>query len=211
MRSTLIPAAIILIFAAQLPSQQPADTVDYAKQVQPIFNTCAACHIGPSASAGLHLDTAAGALAGSNAGMVIIPGNSKGSLLVQRISDTTGNQMPPSDCLPRIRSRSSPIGWIKARRSDAPAPHPAAAPARRDSASAPVTTIASAATERSYFEAYCFTCHSGPDAPMPAGDRQARHRACREERGEVGEGGAQAARRHDAARPGMPRPDAENL
>src|SRR3984885_15810298 len=98
MRSMLIPAASILFLAAQLFAQS-APTVDYAKQVQPIFNTCAACHIGPSASAGLHLDTAAGALAGSNAGRVIIPGNSKGSLLVQRIADTTGNQMPPSDML----------------------------------------------------------------------------------------------------------------
>src|ERR1700689_2671377 len=98
MRPTLIPAGILLIFAAQFPSQQ-SSTVDYAKQVQPIFNTCAACHIGPTASAGLHLDTAAGALSGSNSGRVIIPGNSKGSLLVQRISDTTGNQMPPSDML----------------------------------------------------------------------------------------------------------------
>src|SRR5580698_10132144 len=101
MRSTLIPAAaiIVAVFAAQLPSQQPAATVDYARQVQPIFNTCAACHIGSTASAGLKLDTPAGAMAGSSSGKVIIPGNSKDSILVKRITDTSGNQMPPSDML----------------------------------------------------------------------------------------------------------------
>jgi len=162
MRATLIPAAIILIFAAQLPSQQPAATVDYAKQVQPIFNTCAACHIGPSASAGLHLDTAAGAMSGSNSGRVIIPGNSKGSLLVQRISDTNGNQMPPSDMLSKEQIKII-TDWVdQGAKSDASGV-PAAPAAARVFPPA-VSTIASATMERSYFGAYCVTCHSGPYA-----------------------------------------------
>ena len=158
----LIPAAIILIFAAQLPSQQPAATVDYARQVQPIFNTCAACHIGPSASAGLHLDSAAGALAGSNSGRVIIPGSSKTSLLVQRISDTTGNQMPPSDMLTKEQIKLI-SDWVdQGAKADASAGP--AAPAVTRVFPPSVTAITSAAMERSYFQAYCVTCHSGPYA-----------------------------------------------
>ncbi len=161
MRSTLIPAGILLIlFAAQLPSQQ-SPTVDYAKQIQPIFNTCAACHIGSAASAGLHLDSAAGALAGSNAGRVIIPGNSKTSLLVQRITDTTGNQMPPSDMLSKEQIKLI-TDWIdQGAKPDATG---APAPVVTQTFPPAVATIASAAMERSYFQAYCFTCHSGPFA-----------------------------------------------
>jgi mono/diheme cytochrome c family protein len=158
MRSTLIPAGILLIlFAAQLPSQQ-SSMVDYAKQIQPIFNTCAACHIGASASAGLHLDSAAGALAGSNAGRVIIPGSSKTSLLVQRITDTTGNQMPPSDMLTKEQIKLI-TDWI----DQGAKPDAAGAPAPVVTQNFPpaVATIASAAMEHNYFQAYCFTCHSG--------------------------------------------------
>jgi hypothetical protein len=162
MRSTLIPVAMLLVLAAQLPSQQPAATVDYAKQVQPIFNTCAACHIGPSASAGLHLDTAAGALAGSNAGPVIIPGNSKTSMLVKRITDTTGNQMPPSDMLSKEQIKII-TDWVDqgAKPDAAGAP---AAPAVTKVFPPSVTAIASAAMEKNYVTAYCVTCHSGPYA-----------------------------------------------
>jgi mono/diheme cytochrome c family protein len=162
MRSTLIPIAIIFIFAAQLPSQQPAASVDYAKQVQPIFNTCTACHKGSAAPAGLHLDTAAGALAGSNAGRVIIPGNSKGSLLVQRVSDTTGNQMPPSDMLSKEQIKII-TDWVDqgAKPDASGTPEPAVAARVFPPA---VSTIASATMEKNYFAAYCVTCHSGPYA-----------------------------------------------
>ena len=163
MRSTLIPAAIILIFAAQLPSQQPAATVDYAKQVQPIFNTCAACHIGSAASAGLHLDTAAGALAGSNAGRVIIPGNSKGSLLVQRISDTTGNQMPPSDMLSKEQIKLiTRLGRSGREARCEPAP-----PRLRPSLETSLLRFRPSLPprwKRTISRRIAFTCHSGPYA-----------------------------------------------
>jgi mono/diheme cytochrome c family protein len=157
----LIPAAIILIFAAQLPSQQPASTVDYAKQVQPIFNTCAACHIGTAASAGLHLDSAAGALSGSNAGRVIIPGNSKTSLLVQRITDTTGNQMPPSDMLTKEQIKII-TDWID--QGAKPDASGIVAPVVVRNFPPPAATITTAAMEKNYIAAYCVTCHSGPNA-----------------------------------------------
>ena len=87
---------MLLGFTAITAAAQQA-TVDFDKQVQPILaDNCTVCHKGTSAPAGLHLDTATGLMKGSAAGAVIVPGNSKNSLLIQRISDTTGGQMPPS-------------------------------------------------------------------------------------------------------------------
>ncbi len=100
-------------------------------------------------------------MAGSNAGRVIIPGNSKASLLVQRISDTAGNQMPPSDMLTKEQIKLI-SDWVdQGAKSDASAaPAPVAARVFPPS----VSTITSAAMERTYFQAYCVTCHSGPYA-----------------------------------------------
>jgi mono/diheme cytochrome c family protein len=161
MRSTLIPASILLVVsAAQLPSQQ-SPAIDYGRQVQPIFNECAACHSGDAASAGLRLDSGANALKGSSSGKVIVPRNSKESLLVQRISDTTGNQMPPSDMLTKEQIKMI-SDWIDQGANVNAAAAPAPVVARKLPPS--VSTITSAQMERSYFEAYCFTCHSGANA-----------------------------------------------
>src|SRR3974390_360873 len=74
--------------ATQLSSQQPAGTVDYKKQVQPIFDTnCKACHSGGAAPAGLLLDSGGGLMSGSQSGKVVIPGNSKDSILVHRVRE----------------------------------------------------------------------------------------------------------------------------
>src|ERR1019366_4898050 len=86
---------LLAVTGLPLAAQQPA--VDFNKQVQPILDTnCTVCHKGNSAPSGLHLDTAAGLMKGSASGAVIVAGKSKDSLLVQRISDTTGSQMPPA-------------------------------------------------------------------------------------------------------------------
>ena len=160
MRSTLLLAVPLLAFAVPSSAQQ-SSTIDYARQVQPIFNECAVCHSGDAASAGLHLDTGANALKGSDSGKVIIPGNAKGSLLVQRISDTTGNQMPPSDMLTKEQIQII-TDWINQGANFNATAAPAPVVARTFPPS--VSVITSAAQEHSYFQAYCFTCHSGPNA-----------------------------------------------
>src|SRR3974390_1335026 len=84
---TALAAGLPLTLSAQAP-------VDYKKQVQPIFDTnCKACHSGGAAPGGLLLDSGGGLMAGSESGKVIVPGNSKDSLLVQRIREKT---MPPN-------------------------------------------------------------------------------------------------------------------
>jgi len=159
--------AILVVASIPLTAQQPA--VDFGKQVQPIFDgNCTVCHKGASAPAGLHLDTAAGLMKGSASGGVILPGNSKDSLLVQRISDTTGSQMPPSGPLTKDQIKiitdwvdqgaKADVGPIQAATLAAAAPAIPRPPS--------VAAIASAAAERTYLQAYCMTCHSGPDAPM---------------------------------------------
>jgi hypothetical protein len=157
---------ILLGFTAVSAVAQQA-SVNFDKQVQPILtDNCTVCHKGTSAPAGLHLDTAAGLMKGSVSGGVIVPGNSKNSLLVQRISDTTGSQMPPSGPLTKDQIKVI-TDWVDQGAKADTGPVQAAAPAAPViPPPPPVSTIASATAERSYFQAYCFTCHSGPDAPM---------------------------------------------
>src|SRR5262249_15478245 len=95
-----------------LTAQPASGVIDYAKQVQPILNNnCTGCHKGGSAPANLRLDSAVGWMQGSESGKVIIPGNSKESLLAQRISDTSGNQMPPNKPLAKDLIATI-VNWI---------------------------------------------------------------------------------------------------
>lgn len=151
-------------------AQQPA-AIDYGKQVQPILdNNCTACHKGSGAPAGLHLDSAAGLMKGSDSGGVIVPGKSKDSLLIQRISDTTGNQMPPTGPLSKDQIKTI-TDWVdQGAKLDVPVEVTAAAPAAPTVPPPPsVAAITSPMQERSYFQAYCFKCHSGPQAQMGMG------------------------------------------
>ena len=65
----------------------PRLEVSYAKDVRPILESrCGNCHMGEFSSEGLNMDTYEGLLAGSQNGAVIIPGNSRESLLARKIS-----------------------------------------------------------------------------------------------------------------------------
>jgi hypothetical protein len=169
MRAILNPLLVLVVTVIgasfNLAAQQPS--IDFNKNVQPILDSnCTVCHKGTSAPAGLHLDTAAGVMKGGESGGVIVPGNAKDSLLVQRISDTTGNQMPPSGPLSKDQIKII-TDWVDQGAKADIGPVQAAAPAAPPiPPPPPATTITSASVERSYFQAYCFTCHSGPDAPM---------------------------------------------
>jgi mono/diheme cytochrome c family protein len=148
--------------ATQLVSQPSA--VDFKKDVQPILSqNCAVCHSGDSAVAGLHLDSGAGILTGSANGKVIVAGNPKDSLLIQRITEKS---MPPSgplsdDQIKVIRT------WVEegAKTGDsASASTPAAESAKKAAPAAPITPLSklspAAATERKLLDQYCVTCHN---------------------------------------------------
>lgn len=160
---------ILAVTAICLVAQQPP-TVQYSKQVQPILDAkCTSCHKGANAPATLHLDSAAGLMTGSDSGKVIVPGDSKKSVLVQRISDTTGNQMPPSGPLSKAEIKTI-TDWVdQGAKFDVPVELTSNGPAKKAPAVPSLASVASITTgsvERKYLESYCETCHSGPDAPM---------------------------------------------
>jgi mono/diheme cytochrome c family protein len=139
-----------------------AQTVDYIKDVQPIFSeNCTVCHKGGSAPAGLRLDSAAGLFSSH----VIVPGNARESVLAQRLSDTSGNQMPPSGPL-RKEQIDLIAKWIdEGAKADVPAAE-LARPLRVKRLQPAIARVTDAAQERAMLDYYCVTCHTGNDAPM---------------------------------------------
>jgi hypothetical protein len=74
----------------------PVWAVDFATQVHPILaSRCAPCHAGDKPPAGLSLNSRASALKGGSSGPAITPGDSKSSLLIQKITKQKGAVMPP--------------------------------------------------------------------------------------------------------------------
>jgi mono/diheme cytochrome c family protein len=80
--------SIALLFCADVAAQ----SVDYARQVQPILHQrCAQCHGEEAPQGGLNLLTRAGMLKGGKSGPAIVPGSSQTSRLVQHL---TGEKKP---------------------------------------------------------------------------------------------------------------------
>jgi mono/diheme cytochrome c family protein len=96
--SGILFALAFLLPVLQVRSQQSeGNAVEFGTQIQPIFTkNCRSCHQGGAAPADLQLDTAAGVVRGSVSGKVVTPGNSAASLLVQKITTTSGLRMPPN-------------------------------------------------------------------------------------------------------------------
>lgn len=65
----------------------PHIEISFANDVRPILESrCGSCHMGEFTSADLHMNTYGDLMRGSESGPVIIPGNAKDSLLVEKIS-----------------------------------------------------------------------------------------------------------------------------
>lgn len=85
--------------ASVVQSQEP---VSFSEQILPIFQArCTECHSDESAELGLNLSTYEGAMAGSDYGTVIEPGNVAGSLLIDMIESgdmpEEGDPVPPEE------------------------------------------------------------------------------------------------------------------
>lgn len=66
----------------------PSTEVSYAKDVRPILESrCATCHMGEFVSEGLDMNTYESLMAGSQNGPVIVPGNARKSLLIQKVTE----------------------------------------------------------------------------------------------------------------------------
>lgn len=70
--------------------------VDFVRDIQPLLlKRCAACHGETTAKSGLRLDVKSAALAGGDSGPVIVPKEAGKSALVERISSSGDDRMPP--------------------------------------------------------------------------------------------------------------------
>ena len=88
--------ALLVVGDARIAPAQVAGTVDFVRDVQPIFREhCLACHGAEMQMNGLRLDRRADAMRGSTQ-TLIGPGNADGSKLYHRVAGTAfGTQMPP--------------------------------------------------------------------------------------------------------------------
>jgi ankyrin repeat protein/mono/diheme cytochrome c family protein len=109
---TFLAAAVIWVmwapgFNAQTQrapalAEQAVANVDYEQHVRPILaSRCFGCHGPRQQQSGLRLDLRQNALRGGDYGVVIVPGKSAESKLIQRLTGTdAGLQMPPTGALP---------------------------------------------------------------------------------------------------------------
>jgi len=88
-------------FAQTPAAAAPPGAIDYDRDVKPILSSrCFACHGPRQQLSGLRLDLRQNALRGGDYGVVIVPGKSADSRLIERVSGSTaGVQMPPTGAL----------------------------------------------------------------------------------------------------------------
>ncbi|MFO0903867.1 MAG: PSD1 and planctomycete cytochrome C domain-containing protein [Pirellulales bacterium] len=90
--------AWIALCAAHPGQASAADSIDYEKQIKPIFAArCVACHGALKQAAGLRLDTAAAAMAGGDGGPALRAKEADASLLVQRLNSSDPEQRMPQE------------------------------------------------------------------------------------------------------------------
>jgi cytochrome c551/c552 len=142
---------VSILAGTALYAQQAPGSVDFTKDVQPILSkNCTACHAGATPTGNLRLDSPEGILAGGESGKVVVPGNSKDSLLVQKVVDKS---MPPGSPLsaPEIAILQS---WV-----DQGAKVPAGA---LEAANEPDNgkSVGPPSPERTIVDEYCVACHN---------------------------------------------------
>ena len=78
------------ILQAQLPTPEPTPTLapvvgnpTFGANIRPMLVPCTACHNSTAPSANLDLSSYAGVMKGGKDGVIVMPGNSAGSLLVK--------------------------------------------------------------------------------------------------------------------------------
>ncbi|MGH9666984.1 MAG: c-type cytochrome domain-containing protein, partial [Bryobacteraceae bacterium] len=84
-----------LIALLALPAAAQQNRVDFMGQVHPILaQKCFACHGGDKRSGGLSVQEYDDVLKGGRSGPAVIPGDSKQSLIVLRVTGAHAPQMP---------------------------------------------------------------------------------------------------------------------
>ncbi len=102
---------LVLAFASRQSPGATGESVDYTRDIKPIFHAnCTMCHGPDKSRAGLRLDTAALALKGGTDGKVIVPGKSAESKLYRAVSGKGEISMPKD----RPRLPEKQIALLKA-------------------------------------------------------------------------------------------------
>jgi Protein of unknown function (DUF1553)/Protein of unknown function (DUF1549)/Planctomycete cytochrome C len=95
-RSRLFLLFVPLLLLAGPSRTASQRTVDYTTEIEPILrSSCYSCHTGEKPRAGLRLDNKAAALTGGVSGKVIVPGNSRASLILERLLATEKSRRMP--------------------------------------------------------------------------------------------------------------------
>ncbi|HEX4612938.1 MAG TPA: PSD1 and planctomycete cytochrome C domain-containing protein [Urbifossiella sp.] len=129
----LCPVAAQPPGAAKAPA--PAASVDFSRDVRPIFaSRCAGCHGESKQRGGLRLDTAAGITTGGESGAVVPPGNAAESPLIRHVTGTGGAARMPPQGEPLTPGQIETLRrWVEQK-----APLPADAPAKTARPATPV-------------------------------------------------------------------------
>ena len=114
---TVVSMLLVLIsvpglLAAQATSLGSSNKVDFAKDIQPLFEqSCYSCHSGKAQMGGLRLDSKKLAFTGGLSGKTIRPGSAAESTLYQRIAGIgeparmpMGRDKLPADQIQRVRA-----------------------------------------------------------------------------------------------------------
>ena len=100
-----LPAEWMALIAAWIDSVPnrtvDAAQVDYARSVEPILHSsCYGCHSGAQPKSQLRLDIKSGAMHGGIGGVVLVPGSSEKSRLIQRVEGRGGEPRMPFNGTP---------------------------------------------------------------------------------------------------------------
>src|SRR5260370_16079877 len=92
---TAVAVGTGLVGPVGLSSQPAAGLIDYNREVHAVLaGKCLVCHSQEKRSGGLSLATYEDVLNGGRSGAAVRPGNSAGSLLVERITASGASRMP---------------------------------------------------------------------------------------------------------------------
>lgn len=105
---------LAIVLATALSAAAQAETIDFESAIAPIFiKNCISCHNDHNSQGSLSLQSRSGALADSDSGQVIAPGDPEGSLLLEMVSGP--NPEMPKQTEPLSAAEVSALrSWIKA-------------------------------------------------------------------------------------------------
>jgi mono/diheme cytochrome c family protein len=87
---------VSLIFVQRLTVVSAQQSVDFARDIQPIFAAhCVSCHGAKKAAGQLRLDNKTAAMKGGISGAIIVPHNAKASILLARVTGSDGQAKMP--------------------------------------------------------------------------------------------------------------------